>query len=972
VLPLVAALLAVTLSLPAQAQFGKNKIAYGKFEWQVYRSPHFNIHYYRGMEPFLEEIVSYAESAYLQISKALDHELRFRVPLVVYRTHGEFEQTNITLQELPETVGAFAEPVQNRMVLPIDLPPDKLYQLIAHELTHIFEYSLFFDGYLGRALRSNPPTWLMEGLASYLAQDEDNLDRMAIRDAVVNDALPTIQSLDIVTFMTYRFGHAIFDFMEQEHGPEALRSFLFEYRKVLLSGNIEKAIKETFGYDLATFDRRFSRYLRHKYYPVLAEKKSPEDYGTEIGLKQAGLYTFSPAVSPSGELVAALGTPGLELDLLVLSAEGGRKVKNLTKGWTNKYRHLVAEAFGGKRDLAWSPIADQVAVFARREDKWPLLIYNAINGKRVRQIVLDDVVQCSSPAFSPDGRKIAFEGNRDGIVDIFEVDLETREVRNLTRDDFFDANPWYSQDGKSLVYNRRIGAYWKIFTVDLADSERKSQLTFGPSSDIQPSLSRDGGTLYFSSDRGEHGVFNIHALDLATAELRQYTDVVGGCFAPVEMAERAGDRNLVFVSFFEGTFRLFRMPLVEPEQTIAAADRLGEPIEVEPFEPALALKVDEPLKSPYGLKWDLDPPFVSVGVTDDGTFLSDSAIGFSDLLGNHRIQILASTVAEFANINVLYANLKRRFHWGARGYDIRDYFIYETTSGSVERDQTNRLTGADAFLQYPISRHYRIDSTVGVLENASDLLTDPTSADPFTRFTDLFASVRVGITGDTTRFHYFGPFQGKRFRISTWFAPHISGDTEGDILEHQLDFRAYKQITERSLIAFRVVSILNTGDRETSYAFGGINELRGFPYRDYIGSRLAWSNLELRFPLIDAVTFPLSDQPLFDVRGLVFLDVGAAWYDNDLWWDPLQNRIRIVGGGDTTPVPYDFWNSDVDELQDGRASYGAGLQIRLFGVLPMNWVWARPLDYLVWDPGSQAFVKVQGETVQEFYIVFDW
>ena len=83
---------------------------------------------------------------------------------MIYKTHGEFQQTNITLSELPDGVGAFAEPVQHRMVLPIDLPPDKLYQLIAHELTHIFEYSMFYEGNLGRALRARPPTWLMEGL----------------------------------------------------------------------------------------------------------------------------------------------------------------------------------------------------------------------------------------------------------------------------------------------------------------------------------------------------------------------------------------------------------------------------------------------------------------------------------------------------------------------------------------------------------------------------------------------------------------------------------------------------------------------------------------------------------------------------------------------------------------------------------------------------------------------------------------
>ena len=163
----IMAALAVAFAAPAWSQ--QNKITYQTFDWHVYKAAHFDVHYYPETEPFLEDIVSYAESAYVKISQDLDHELRFRVPLIAYKTHGEFEQTNVTLGEVPEGVGAFAEAIQYRMVLPIDQPPDKLYKLIAHELTHIFEYSMFFEGYLGRAFRANPPTWIMEGLASYLA-----------------------------------------------------------------------------------------------------------------------------------------------------------------------------------------------------------------------------------------------------------------------------------------------------------------------------------------------------------------------------------------------------------------------------------------------------------------------------------------------------------------------------------------------------------------------------------------------------------------------------------------------------------------------------------------------------------------------------------------------------------------------------------------------------------------------------------
>ncbi|MDH3628370.1 MAG: hypothetical protein OEV00_09620 [Acidobacteriota bacterium] len=973
-------LLALLFYVPTFAQFGQNKISYENFDWHVYESPHFDIHYYPSQEPFLEDIVSYVESAYLKISKDLDHELRFRVPLVIYKTHGEFGQTNITLSEVPEGVAAFAEPVQYRMVLPIDGAPDKLQKLISHELVHIFEYSIFYEGYLGRALRSNPPTWIMEGLASYLADDEDNLDRMAIRDAVVNNVLPPLQALNVVTYLTYRYGHAVFDFIEQEHGIEGLRSFLFEFKKVLLSGNIDRAIRESFGYDIDEFNRRFNRYLRKKYFPVLLEKKAPDEYGTEIGQRRNPV-TLSPALSPSGELIAALAAPKQELDLVIISAEDSKIQRNLTKGWTSRYKNLVANAFEGKRDLSWAPDSDRIAVFARKENRWPLLIFNALNGKMLHNIDLDDIFECSSPAFSPDGRRIAFEGNRNGVVDLFEYNLDTGAIVNLTQDDFFDANPWYSTDGSSLLYNRRIGEHWKIFAVDLADSSKKTQLTFGVHSDLQPSYTRDGTSILFSSDRGGYGVFNVHTLDLATGDVSQYTDVVGGTFGPVEMSPRDDDRFIVFNAYFEGRFRLYRMPLNAPELVTAASDRLSADDEAEPFVPELQLSVDENKKAPYKLKWDLEAPGFGVGVTGDGTFLADATIQFTDLLGNHRISIGAQSVANFASYNATYVNRRNRYNWGGQVYDFRDFFVDQSTGERIERQYSQ--TGATAFIQYPVSRHFRVETSGGYLNASLNRLAQNsmTGQFGFIEQDDSFAMVEAAITHDTARYQGFGPFQGQRFRLDVRQGFHLSGDSDGDLTEFRLDYRRYKQLTRRTLLALRLATIYNTGDNEYTYGFGGLNQLRGWEYREFFGSRLAFANFEYRFPLIDELRFPFL--ALQQIRGMAFFDVGAAWFPDDLYYDPDLRMIRA--DLTQTPIPFDFWDSENDQFQDARASYGFGFQFLFIGNLQFNWIWAKRLDFTqycasgvidacVFD-GLTPLEKRDGDTRgtrMEFYITYDF
>ncbi|MEK7798652.1 MAG: hypothetical protein AAB297_02390, partial [Acidobacteriota bacterium] len=86
-LRLVIALLLVAAVCPARAfAFGKNKVAYQKFDWHVYRSPHFDVYYYPEEESLLQQVVSDAESQYMRLSQILDHEIKFRIPLIYYKT----------------------------------------------------------------------------------------------------------------------------------------------------------------------------------------------------------------------------------------------------------------------------------------------------------------------------------------------------------------------------------------------------------------------------------------------------------------------------------------------------------------------------------------------------------------------------------------------------------------------------------------------------------------------------------------------------------------------------------------------------------------------------------------------------------------------------------------------------------------------------------------------------------------------
>src|SRR5215471_13552481 len=331
-----------TLSAQYEGYFGENKIAYDNFDWQTYKTTHFTIYFYTREQVTLNKVASYAESAYDDVSRQLNYQIPKSINLIFYADHSDFEQTNTLLNFIPEGVGAFALPSRNRMVLPVDLPDLKLQQLIQHELTHVFQFEILFGGNYLRAATTNAPQWLTEGMASYFGNDEDNKDRMVLRDAVLSDQVPEVSQKGIQGYFAYRFGHAVFDFIAAEWGKDAVREFVFEFRNQL-GPSIEKSVKRQFNISGEDFDIRFRRFLRQRNLKILTEKGEPVDFGERFRVSDYGSAETSPRAYPSGDFVACMTTYKGDADVIVMSMRDRHLYKNLTKGYTTTYEYLVSQ-----------------------------------------------------------------------------------------------------------------------------------------------------------------------------------------------------------------------------------------------------------------------------------------------------------------------------------------------------------------------------------------------------------------------------------------------------------------------------------------------------------------------------------------------------------------------------------------------------------------------------------------------------
>ncbi|MBV9493362.1 MAG: PD40 domain-containing protein [Acidobacteria bacterium] len=955
---LSAIIILTALLAPRAFAFGQNKIVYDKFNWNIYHSTHFDVYFYDEEKPSLQKVVDNAESAYDDLSRKFNFQISKKIPLIFYATHSAFEQTNVDLNFIPEGVGAFAEPARNRMVIPIDTTDEKLLQLITHELTHIFEYEILFQGKLGKTVTANPPTWLMEGLASFMAGDEDSKDRMVLRDAVVNDQVPPI-TRNPRGYFAYRFGHAVFSYMQQKYGWEGLRDFIYEYRNTLGS-SVDKALKRAFDVTPDEFDSRFRTWLRKQYLPALIAKGEPLEYGDPFRINtDYPSDELSPVPSPSGDLLAGFTTYKEDIDVVLFNIPERKLLKNLTAGYTNRYEYAIAQSFTVGpvmgRDIGFAPNGDQVAIFVKKERGRNLLLINPVTGDTVKSIPMK-VEQQLSPVYTRDGKAIAFSGFLGNQPDIFLYNLESGDLTNLTNDKFFDAAPVFSPDGKWMVYSSVVDGYAKLFRLNVANPTERYQLTSGKWNDADAYFSPDGKRIFFASDKqtgrnievaanilekaedaakreGDtpkanpelYAAYNIYSLNLETGDVLQYTDVVGGCFTPVVFTSTNGKERMVFASYYKRRWQLFSAPTDKPlheaeKTTLPSAPLLAS--ERTAFQPPVEVAIDEEkIERPRDFRLFIDDVQVNAGVSSDQLFVSRSVIFMSDMLGNRRFIASLDSVSSFSNFDFLYFDLHRRLNWGVRLFDNRSFFTtpnFET--GRNDRvQQLYRETGAVGILSYPFTRYHRVDFGFGYQSRTIAFpifqpQPDGSSTLAFIERRDSFPIASASFSGDSTIFKSFGPISGRRYEVGVAYAPDTkNGGTLTS--DYTAEFRQYLQLSSRTLLAARVFGGYSDGNFPNFYYFGGLNTLRGYDFRSLVGNRAAFANFEFRFPLVDVLATPVLT--LQQVRGALFFDVGAANFEGQ--------PFKFVQDG---------------KLVDGKASVGYAVSFDFLG-LELHWDFAK-------------------------------
>ncbi|MGC8898447.1 MAG: peptidase MA family metallohydrolase [Bacteroidota bacterium] len=1031
-------------------EFGQNKVHYKHFDWYFIQSDHFDIYFTRGGEYLANFTASVAESSLASIQKSFRYQIDARIPIIVYNSHNDFQQTNVVSEYLPEGVGGVTELFKNRVVIPFEGSYSQFRHVIHHELVHAVMNEMFYGGSLQSIIANNIqlqfPLWFTEGLAEYESTGGMNTSEdMFMRDVTVHEHLPPIQYLD--GYYAYRGGQSIWWYISQKYGEQKVGEIL---NRIKGSRSVEQGFRGALGLSTKELGERWMKELKKIYWPDVANRESPSDYARRLTnhVEEGNFYNSSPALSPQGDKLAFISDRSGYFDVYLMSTIDGKIIKRLVKGnRTNNFEELHLLTPG----LTWSPDGKRIAIAVKAGPHDAIFLIDVNSGEE--EELTFDLDGIYSVSWSPKGDKLTFVGQKLQQSDIYVYDLDTKQLTNLTDDLFSDAEPSWSPDGSVIYFasDRRDEIdpqrvpkdfeMWEfhygqldLYSVDVA-TRRIQRLTDLPESDeTSPVASPDGKKLLYVSDA--NGINNLYELDLSTGASRPITNSLTGVF---QLSLSQDGSKLAFTSMINGGFDLFllRSPFephlagsvkelaltqfrlqelarkkegaevatvsskVAASKPISVADKLvaiaspkdtsqatmesaridlqnyvfGQPIRRDTTEALLRKEMFHPVGNrdssgnyriyKYKLNFSPDIIYGNAAYTTFYGIQGSTIMAFSDMLGDHQIYLLTNLLIDLKNSDyaIQYLYLPTRINWGFQAFHTaRFLLLFDPLSYTGYSLYRFRMYGGGISASYPFSRFRRIDFGLMWLNLLRENLDN--TLEPGEHRSLLLPT--LSYVHDNTLWGFTSPINGSRSDLSIYGTPKLGSHQGIQFATVTLDYRTYVNFggpTQPYVLAARFFGGGSFGANAQKFFIGGVEgwinrqfaggeipiqtvedfvfltpvlPLRGYDYNQQIGTKAALLNLEFRYPLIRylvAGPLPISFQ---NITGVFFVDVGSAWSA----WKEYKAFERDASGS--------------VRARDLLTGIGLGVRIFLF-YFPLRFDVAWAYDYNTFSPPRYYF-----------------
>jgi hypothetical protein len=552
--------------------FGQELYNHPEIQWLTFESEHFFLHFYDDTEIAARSAAVIAEKIYPHVTGLYNFE--------------PGKKTHIILVDTKDYANGITYPYENKILIwitPLDVALRGshrwLQNVITHEFSHIvsiqramktpinitgaylqwIEYEKekrpdVLYGYPNRIVSQMIPStaippWLAEGLAQYMYDDGDwdlwdSHRDMILRDMIQSDQLLSFNQIntfgkkDFGNELIYNIGYAFCIYLAERFGSNSFEKLINELSKPWVF-SINSAMRQVYGASGKDLYEDFKSHQSEYYSNIVASSKDEEITGLII--RSEGTANLYPHWSPKGDKIAYLsnkkGDYFSQADLYILNTEKDSDEFIST---------------GVQSAPCW--IDDDALIYSKLADNPDLKGYQysdiyKYSISRNSEIQLTKGARAFAPIYIPEENSVAFISLRNGIQNIYSVDISSNKTSLLT--DFLDGriihSLHYDSKDHQIIFDYTINHYrnvaafllQELITVDLFDDMNV---------DERDAIRLPDGSWIYSSD--QDGIFNLVLRNDTTSTYITRTN--GGAF----MADTNQFGQVVYSLFSGGRYHI--------------------------------------------------------------------------------------------------------------------------------------------------------------------------------------------------------------------------------------------------------------------------------------------------------------------------------------------------------------------------------------------------------------------------------